>query len=109
MADEVGDLGDLYLKNMEVTKLLFVCQRDAKSRQLALEKVHEFLDSWLDGYGSPPQGGAWMESAGNGLGNRLSFVEEMVPDLLRLTLTCPFDDVRDRCRQMLEDIKVNFH
>ena len=54
--------------------------------------------SWVAGYGSPPIG-------------RLSpdlneLVTEQIPDLLRLSIDCPFADVREKCTEILQDLKV---
>lgn len=33
------------------------------------------------------------------------FIQQMVPELLRLSLRCPFQDVRDKCTEILKDVE----
>ena len=99
----MADAYNVCAKNVEALRFLYVANRSKKVREQTLERVHESVEAWLNGYGSPPTGAA----AGilNGL-DRRSFIQELVPDLLRLSISCPFDDVRDKCKDILLDIKV---
>ena len=102
-------VGIFHVKNAEVSKFMYVSHRDSKSRCLALEKIQDSVESWLDGYGSPP---TFCTNFGNGSINgkdtRVAFLEEVIPDLLRLSISCPFEDVREKCSEILVDIKVSF-
>jgi hypothetical protein len=72
-----------------------------------------FLNRWIEGYGSPP-------GRANGLidcHGCLTFASadpketaaELLPDILRLSIDCPYEDVRERCAFMLADLKVTGH
>jgi len=66
--------------------------------------------SWLEGYGSPPRGhNGTIDSHGRltfSVGDPKQLVREQLPDLLRLSSDCPFEDVRERCAGILLDLKV---
>jgi len=66
--------------------------------------------SWLEGYGSPPRGhNGTIDSHGRltfSVGNPKQLVKEQLPDLLRLSTDCPFEDVRERCSGILLDLQV---
>lgn len=99
----MADAYNVAIKNVDAMRFLYVSHRSKKVRKEALERVQESVEAWLDGYGSPPSGAA--AGIPNGV-DRRAFIQELVPDLLRLSLSCPFDDVRDKCRDILTDIKV---
>jgi len=66
--------------------------------------------SWLEGYGSPPRGhNGTIDSHGRltfSVGDPKQLVREQLPDLLRLSTDCPFEDVRERCAALLLDLQV---
>jgi len=66
--------------------------------------------SWLEGYGSPPRGNnGTIDSHGRltfSVGDPKQLVKEQLPDLLRLSADCPFEDVRERCATILLDLQV---
>ncbi|KAL8578133.1 hypothetical protein ACOMHN_055452 [Nucella lapillus] len=95
--------------NDDVFRFLHVSHRDAKSRAMALQKAQGSIEQWLDGYGSPPPGHSAMGMNGgvDSMG-RQTFLQQLVPELLRLSLGCPFQDVRDKCVEMLKDIEVSY-
>lgn len=89
-------------QNDEALRFLFgVCHRDRPTRVQAMDRIQESVESWLDGYGSPPSGAGIL----NGLGDRRAFLQDILPSLLRLSLRCPFDDVRSKFSEMLLDIE----
>ena len=69
-----------------------------------------YIGSWLEGYGSPPRGhNGTIDSHGRltfSAGDPKQLVREQLPDLLRLSTDCPFDDVRERCAAILLDLQV---
>lgn len=86
--------------------LSVVCHRDQVSRNRAMTRIQESVQSWLDGYGSPPPP-PMKSGAGILIGmDRREFLQEILPGLLRLSLRCPFADVRDKCRELLTEIEV---
>lgn len=79
--------------------------RDPNSRKHGFDMIRMTLDAWANGYGSPKD----QILVGNG--NPLPInplVEEHLPDILRLSTNCPFEDVREWCSNLLADIQVSF-
>ena len=84
-----------------------LCSCDPDARLRALNCVRKAIDGWVEGYGSPPNhvvlsGGA--ESFG--ATDMQQLVAEQLPDLLRLSVDCPFRDVREMCAEYLQDLQV---
>lgn len=75
--------------------------RDARTRKQALDTVCSFVDQYLDGYDS-------TSIAGNdaGLLERASFLQSILPGILRVSVACPFSDVREKLSNIFEEIKV---
>ncbi|KAI8791538.1 sestrin-1 isoform X2, partial [Biomphalaria glabrata] len=76
--------------------------RDLTSRKQAMENIFLLVDQYLDGYGSPISTG--IPGFLNGV-DRKSYLQSMMPGFLRLSIVCPFDDVRDKCSMLLAEIK----
>ncbi|KAL5011045.1 hypothetical protein ScPMuIL_013350 [Solemya velum] len=96
---------DLSPKPTDVDSLRFVhclTSRDPNIRNRGFEMITRTIDTWLGGYGSPP--GPRMERVNGGL-DCIALVQEQLGDLLRLSVQCPFDDVREKCINLLEDLK----
>ena len=116
--------------------------RDATARAQALDVIAKTLESWRDGYGSPPDHDSNIVINdhhtslhnndihsnddgiyGNPNGHHGNYqhchahggvivdfrLEEQVPDLVRLKHTCPYQDVRDRCQSIIDELKVSPH
>ena len=109
-------------RDSESLRLLYgICSRDAGTRKQVLDNVVKIFDSWLGGYASPQTVHRVVNCDNNCNGisqngdliNGLvvdfkQLIHEQVPDLLRLSVSCPFSDVRDRCKQILADLEVGF-
>ena len=97
-----------WIRDEESLRFLYsVCSRDQKQRTEALDHITRVIDGWLEGYGSPKDS-IFDNHPNNG---ELStdfkpLIREQLPDLLRLSIYCPFDDVRERCGLLLEDLQV---
>lgn len=77
--------------------------RDSNARKHGFDMIKLTLDAWVNGYGSPKD----QILVGNGNALPINpLVEEHLPDILRLSTNCPFDDVREWCSNLLADIKV---
>lgn len=99
MADEVVLTS---LRDVESLRFFHVvCHRDSAARRLGLDSVRKTFDAWLDGYGSPRQ--IYGETGINGF---QPIVTEYLPELLCLSIQCPFDDVREALADILDDVKV---
>lgn len=91
---------------IDVDSLRFVhclTSRDPNIRNRGFEMITRTIDTWLGGYGSPP--GSRMGRVNGGL-DCTALVQEQLGDILRLSVQCPFDDVREKCTNLLEDLKV---
>ena len=88
-----------------------VSSREQAARAHALDNIVRTFDSWLEGYGSPKElviGDVEIDDI-HDTSRSTDFthhIKEQLPDLLRLYLQCPFADVRDRSRNILQDLKV---
>lgn len=86
-----------------------ICSSDDDTRSLALNGICEVFNRWLDGYGSPPGGRLVNVTCGSEYtcsSDPRIFIREQLPDLLRLSIDCPFSDVRERCSEILSDLQV---
>uniref|UniRef100_A0A1B6EZ52 Uncharacterized protein n=1 Tax=Cuerna arida TaxID=1464854 RepID=A0A1B6EZ52_9HEMI len=77
-----------------------LCSRDVKVRETALAAIEHRLDQWLLDCSSTQNG----ISIANGAGDNYQQVSLYVPTLLRLSVSCPFYDVRVKCSQILQTI-----
>lgn len=116
MADQlVEDTSERSAESLRFLHLLST--RDVNARSQALDIITRTIESWRDGYGSPPPShnvlnslNGWHEADVETNGDqdvaetdiRLS---EQVPDLLRLSYTCPYADVRCRCKDIVGSLK----
>jgi hypothetical protein len=98
-------------RDIESLRLLYgLSTRDPAQRNQALDNVTCLFDGWLEGYGSPKETCVEFQTDGgtNGLSTDMKpLIQEQLPDLLRLSLTCPFDDTRVRCAAILADLNVS--
>ena len=84
-----------------------VCSSDHNQRTQCLDQVIRIFDGWLEGYGSPKEMVLENHFSNNDLSTDLShLIREQLPDLLRLSITCPFLDVRERTAFILQDLQV---
>ena len=79
--------------------------RDANVRQQAMDSLSRTIDAWTNGYGSPPDHPV-INNASPHVCDTMYMLQEHLPDILRLSECCPFDDVREWCRCLLSDLKV---
>ncbi|CAH0546828.1 unnamed protein product [Brassicogethes aeneus] len=125
VSDSYGDqLSDLDLISRFC---LPICSRDNEIREVALEVIFKTVEGWLDGIGSPKHrlvAGSDRRRLQNGTGNGcacsdlvgnsvqeipkeyLDLVSLHLPIILRLSLSCPFINVREKCRHILEIVQA---
>lgn len=98
-----------------------ICCRDIETRELALDVITKTVEGWLDGVGSPRHyrtigsenraGYVCADSVGNRVPDipkeYIDLVTLHLPILLRLSLSCPFINVREKCQQILDIVKVS--
>ena len=83
-----------------------VCTRDLNQRLQALDNVIRVFDGWIEGYGSPKEATRENHQISTDF---TPMIREQLPDILRLSLQCPFADVRERCSLVLEDLQVRLN
>lgn len=97
-----------------------ICSRDNEIREVALDVISKTVEGWLDGVGSPkhyrlPQnatnGCACADIVGNPVSEvpkeYLDLVALHLPIILRLSISCPFINVREKCQHILEIVQVS--
>lgn len=109
-----------------------ICSRDNEIREVALDVLSKTVEGWLDGVGSPKHyrlgaqtdrrrlvqnvaasnGCACSDIVGNTVNDvpkeYLDLVSLHLPIILRLSISCPFINVREKCQHILEIVQVSF-
>ncbi len=100
------------IRNGDSLKFLHgISSRDGEQRDHAVETIRKKLDDWIEGYGSPDELYLVQNNhGGKSLGADFSnLVQEHLPDIIRLTETCPFGDVSKNLKGLLKDFQVCRH
>lgn len=105
-----------------------ICSKDNEIREVALDAISKTVEGWLDGVGSPKhyrvneghhrahhQSGTSNSCACSEINvetlkipqEYLDLVLLHLPIILRLSLSCPFDNVREKCQHILELVQVS--
>ncbi|PSN39305.1 hypothetical protein C0J52_18478 [Blattella germanica] len=103
-----------------------VCTRDLNARSKGLQVIEKTVMGWLDGYGSPKHSRLPTNatSIGNNVGvnnattnghccqdknnaEYVSLVTLHMPTILRLSVNCPFIDVRDSFTSILQHVQYS--
>ncbi|XP_008191036.2 sestrin homolog [Tribolium castaneum] len=102
-----------------------ICSRDNEIREVALDVISKTVEGWLDGVGSPKHyrmaqperrrlqnasnGCAYSDIVGNTVNDvpkeYLDLVSLHLPIILRLSISCPFINVREKCQHILEIVQ----
>ena len=84
-----------------------ISNRDKNVRKHAFDATTRTIETWLTGYATPFNSLESIASV-NGVGNNIAIakLQERIPDLLRLVCGCPFKDIRDKSKCLLDDLKV---
>lgn len=85
--------------------LIGIGNRDLEARRQAMEFICKTLDGWFEGYGSPPAN--YRNSTLKSAVDLKQLIVEQLPDILRLSIDCPFADVRESCTFILQDLLVS--
>lgn len=107
-----------------------ICSRDNEIREVALDLITKTVEGWLDGVGSPKhyrinnkmghhtkhhlpppsKSCACSDYVGNNMGDipseYLDLVALHLPIILRLSISCPFINVREKCQHILDIVQV---
>ncbi|KAJ8315601.1 hypothetical protein KUTeg_007751 [Tegillarca granosa] len=81
--------------------------RDLAVRSQAFDVMTQTIDAWIGGYGSPSNNQVNENLTNTGFDPRLQ-VKEYLVDFLRLSYQCPFDDIREKCKQLLLNLKKGY-
>lgn len=97
-----------------------ILSRDNEQREMALDVISKTVEGWLDGVGSPKhyrfaeqrrRGCACVDLVSNSVNDipkeYLELVLLHLPIILRLSVTCPFVNVREKCQHILEIVEVS--
>ncbi|KRT85413.1 hypothetical protein AMK59_1758 [Oryctes borbonicus] len=99
-----------------------ICSKDNEIREVALDVISKTVEGWLDGVGSPKHYRLNEKHPRKHHSNTsnscacsditvdsvkipqeyLDLVSLHLPIILRLSLSCPFDNVREKCQHILE-------
>ncbi|KAL7058756.1 hypothetical protein AAHC03_013469 [Spirometra sp. Aus1] len=89
-------------------------QREYSGRSEWSMTVQRIIDSWYFGFGSPAVAGFLESYAQDRNGSTVDTsmhanIREQLNDLLRISSTCPLQDVRAACENIMEDLKKKKH
>lgn len=108
-----------------------ICNRDNEVREVALDVITKTVEGWLDGVGSPKhscinnrhtrksnhhqtqssKNSSCSDYVGNNVGDipseYLDLVALHLPIILRLSIGCPFVNVREKCQHILDIVQVS--
>lgn len=86
-----------------------ISNRDKNVRKHAFDATVKTVETWLTGYATPFNSLESINSV-NGVGTNIALgkLQERIPDLLRLVCGCPFKDIRDKSKCLLDDLKVSY-
>ncbi|XP_075215418.1 uncharacterized protein LOC142321308 [Lycorma delicatula] len=81
-----------------------ICTRELSIRAQALDSTERSIGQWIEGYGSPVNqvSNGNITNGSNSKTDYTSLLTIHIPVLLRLSVSCPFSDVRDRCKHILQ-------
>ncbi|XP_017776301.1 PREDICTED: uncharacterized protein LOC108562458, partial [Nicrophorus vespilloides] len=115
--------GDLF-KDLDLISRFCVpiCSRDNEIREVALDVISKTVEGWLDGVGSPkhyrlsqtdrrrPTGVCACSDSSNSAAvdvprEYMDLVALHLPIILRLSISCPFANVREKCQHILEVVQ----
>ncbi|KAK9881551.1 hypothetical protein WA026_016428 [Henosepilachna vigintioctopunctata] len=112
---------EMFLQDLDLVSRFCVpiCSRDNEVREMALDAISKTVEGWLDGVGSPKHYTATglqnqnLRRIPGGGGTRMvpppaeyvDLVALHLPIILRLSLSCPFANVRDKCQHILEIVE----
>lgn len=116
-----------------IGRFLPVCNRDMEVREAALDLIIKTIEHWLDGIGSPKHYSIYHRhhhhnirtnneselknncSCSDFVGNNVretsrenrDLILHHLPIILRLSINCPFTNVRDKCQHILDIVQVS--
>ncbi|KAL3284006.1 hypothetical protein HHI36_018176 [Cryptolaemus montrouzieri] len=110
---------ELFLQDLDLVSRFCVpiCSRDNEVREVALDAISKTVEGWLDGVGSPKhcrntglqtQNQHRKTSVHKMASTSAEYVDLValhLPIILRLSLSCPFANVRDKCQHILEIVQ----
>lgn len=112
MADTNSNRLDTYLSDVQNAVnsneyLAPLSSRDANTRKEALDNLCSLVEQHLDGCGGS-YSGAVNKRAGVVKAKQGFCLQSILPGILRLSLMCPFEDVREKMSTIFSEIKVLF-
>lgn len=128
--DGIVDAYEDVIKDLDLISrfCMSICSKDNEIREVALEGISKTVEGWLDGVGSPKHyrlnerhhRGYHQSSTSSSCAcsnitvdtvkipqEYLDLVSLHLPIILRLSLSCPFENVREKCQHILELVRVS--
>lgn len=90
----MSDDEDLLAEDESLRDLSVLRTRDSASRQRYLDSLGKIVDLWTN------------KSQENGEKDGQKSLMEILPSVLMLSIRCPFPDVREKCANIVENVKV---
>jgi hypothetical protein len=90
----MSDDEDLLAEDESLRDLSVLRTRDSASRQRYLESLGKIVDLWTN------KGEENVEKDGR------KALMEILPSILMISIRCPFPDVREKCANLIENVKV---
>lgn len=115
-----------------IGRFLPICNRDMEAREAALDIIIKTIENWLDGVDSPKHYSLYDHrhhnirtnnqrelhnncSCSDYVGNNIrevsrenrGLIVHHLPIILRLSINCPFKNVRDKCQHILDIVRVS--
>jgi hypothetical protein len=88
-----------------------LCLKNANERSQALQHFLRITDDWFEGYGSPAcersNGGTSEHADCCTVLNSREKLQLLLPDILQMSIQCPFEDVRESLTNLLSSFRVS--
>ena len=113
LSDNTYDLksNGYYRRDVELLSLLQgLCLQSTNERNQALQHFSRITDEWFERYGSPIREYDYAFNDGSeccSVLDRRQKLQLLLPDIVQMSLQCPFEDVRNSLTALLSSFRVN--
>ena len=92
----MSDDEDLLVEDESLRDLSILRTRDSSRRKRCIESLGKIINVWIS------------SDADNNEYDGKKDLTDILPSILMLSLRCPFPDVREKCSQFIQDVKVGY-